>query len=53
MVTRTADIQEPRFAITGRKLFVLVTNLTAQDNANLLQQLKTSFRREINWNKYQ
>ena len=27
--------------------------LLAQDNEKLLQQLKTSFKRPMNWNKYQ
>ena len=27
--------------------------LSAQDNSKLLQQLKTGFKRTINWNKYQ
>ena len=27
--------------------------VNAKDNAKLLQQLKSGFRRTINWNKYQ
>ena len=27
--------------------------LSTQDNARLLQQLKSDFKRTINWNKYQ
>ena len=27
--------------------------LSTEDNAKLLQQLKSSFKRTINWNKYQ
>ena len=42
-----------RFAITDTKLFVLVVTLSTQDNANLLQQSKSGFKRTINWNKYQ
>ena len=30
-----------------------VVTLSTQDNAKLLQQLKSDFRRTINWNKYQ
>ena len=30
-----------------------VVTLSTQDNAKLLQQLKSGFRRTINWNKYQ
>ena len=30
-----------------------VVTLSTQDNAKLLQQLKSDFRRTINWDKYQ
>ena len=42
-----------RFAITDTKVFVPVVTLSAQDNAKLLQQLKSGFKRIIDWNKYQ
>ena len=42
-----------RFKITDTKLYVLVVTLSTQDNAKLLQQLKSSFKRTIKWNKYQ
>ena len=42
-----------RFAITDRKLYVPVITLSTQDNAELLQQLKSGFKRTINSNKYQ
>ena len=42
-----------RFIITGTKLYVPVVTLSTQDNAKLLQQLKSCFERTINWNKYQ
>ena len=42
-----------RFAITDTKLYVPVVTLSTQDNAKLLQQLKSGFRRTIKWNKYQ
>ena len=41
------------FAITETKLYVPVVTLSTQDNAKLLQQLKSGFKRTINWNKYQ
>ena len=41
------------FAKTDTKLYVPVVTLSAQDNTNLLRQLKSGFRRTINWNKYQ
>ena len=40
------------FAITKTKLHVPVVTLSAQDNAELLQQLKSGFKRMINWDKY-
>ena len=49
----TADNQEPPFAITDTKLHVPLVTLSTEDNAKLLQQLKTSFKRMINWSKYQ
>ena len=42
-----------KFAITETKLDVPVVTLSTQDNAKLLQQLKSGFKRIINWNKYQ
>ena len=42
-----------KFKITDTKLCVTVVTLSAQDNANLLQQIKLGFKRKINWNKYQ
>ena len=44
---------ERKFAITDTKLYVPIVTLVIQDNANLLEQLKSAFRRTINWNKYQ
>ena len=42
-----------KFKITETKLYVPVVTLSTQDNAKLLQQLKSGFKRTINWNKYQ
>ena len=42
-----------RFAITDTKLFAPVVTLSNQDNAKLLQQLKSGFKKTTNWNKYQ
>ena len=44
---------EGKFAITETKLYVPVVTLSTQDNAKLLQQLKSGFKRTINWNKYE
>ena len=41
-----------RFAITDTKFYVPVITLSTQDNSKLLQQLKSGFKRVINWNKY-
>ena len=38
---------------TDTKLYVPVVTLSNQDNTKLLQQLKSSLKRTINWNKYQ
>ena len=40
------------FEITDTKLYVPVVTLSTQDNSKLLQQLKSGFKRVINWNKY-
>ena len=40
------------FAITDTKLYVPVITLSTQDNSKLPQQLKSGFKRVINWNKY-
>ena len=40
------------FTTTDIKLYVLVVTLSTQDNAELLQQLKSGFKRRITWNKY-
>ena len=40
-------------AVTDTKIYVPVVTLSTQDNAKLLQQLKSGFKRTINWNKYQ
>ena len=40
------------FAITDTKLYVPAVTLSTKKNAKLLQQLKSGFKRVINWNKY-
>ena len=37
-----------RFAITDTRPYVPVVNLSTQDNAKLLQQLKSGFKRVVN-----
>ena len=41
-----------RFEITDTKLYVPVETLATQENTKLLEQLKSGFKRVINWNKY-
>ena len=38
---------------TETKLYAMVVTLSTQDNAKLLQQLKSGFKRTIIWNKYE
>ena len=45
--------QGTTFAITETKLYVPLVTLSTQGNSKLLQQLKSSFKRTINWSKYQ
>ena len=40
------------FAVTDKKLYVPVMTLSTQENTKFLQQLKSGFKRVINWNKY-
>ena len=49
--TDVAD-QVPTFTITETNLYVPVVTLSTQDNAKLLPQLKSGFKRTISWNKY-
>ena len=49
IITNSED--EGKFAITETLLYVPVVTLSTQDNAKLLQQLKSGFKRIINWNK--
>ena len=40
------------FTITNTKIYVSVVTLSTQENSKLLQQLKSGFKKVINWNKY-
>ena len=44
--------QAASFTIIDTKLYVPVVTLSTQENTKFLQQLKSSFKRVINWNKY-
>ena len=49
----TNSTGEGKFAITGTKLYVPVVTLSTKDKEKLLQQLKSGFKKTINWNKYE
>ena len=44
---------EGKFAITETKLYVPVVTLSAKDNEKFFQQLRSGFKKTINWNKYE
>ena len=44
--------QVPTFLIIETNFYVPVVTLSTQDNAKLLPQLKSGFKRRISWNKY-
>ena len=44
--------QNATFEITDTKLYVPIVTLSTQENTKFLQQLKSGFKRVINWNKY-
>ena len=43
--------QVPTFTITETNLYVRVVTWSAQDNAKLLPQLKSGFKRTTRWNQ--
>ena len=45
--------QEATFETADTKPYVPVKTLSSQESAKLLQQLKSCFKRTVNWNKYQ
>ena len=52
IIYTNVENQNPTFEITETKLYVPVATLSTQDNTKLLQQVKSGFKRTINWNKY-
>ena len=52
IVSTNVANQNATFEITDTKLYVPVVTLLTQDNSKLLQQLKSGFKRVINWNKH-
>ena len=53
MIVNHIVVHEPTFTVTDIKPYAPVVILSTQDNAKLLEQLKSSFKRTINWNKYE
>ena len=53
ILSHTAANEATIFAITGKKLYDPIVTLSTDDNAKLLQQLKSEFKHTVNWNKYQ
>ena len=52
LIATNTPNQNATFAITDTKLYVLEVNLSTQENTKFFQQLKSGFKRVINWNKY-
>ena len=52
VISNATANQDTTFAITDTKLYVPVVALSTEDNAKLLQLLKSGFKHTINWNKY-
>ena len=52
IISTNVTNQIPTFKITETTLNVPVVTLSTQDNAKLLPQLKSGFKRTIRWNKY-
>ena len=48
----TNSTSEEKFATTETKSYVPIVTLSTNDNAKLLQQLKSGLRKPISWNKY-
>ena len=47
----TNSTSEGKFEITDTNLYVSVVTLSTQDNAKLLEKVKSGFKRVINWSK--
>ena len=53
LISGSIDNQLPKFIITDIKHYVPVVTSLPQENVRLLDQLKSGFKRKINWNRYQ
>ena len=52
IISTNIDDQILTLTITEANLYVPVVTLSTQDNAQLLPQLKSGFKRTTSWNKY-
>ena len=52
LISTNIPNQAAIFEITDTKLYVPVVTLSTQENTKFFQQLKSGFKRLINWNKY-
>ena len=52
VISNAAANQAATSSITDTKFSVPFVTLSTEDNAKLLQQLKSGFKLAINWNKY-
>ena len=52
LISTNVPNQAAIFEITDTKLYVPVVTLSTQENNKFFQQLKSGFKRVINWNKY-
>ena len=52
LISTNIPNQATIFEISDTKLYVPVVTLSTQENNKFLQQLKSGFKRVINWNKY-
>ena len=49
----SSALKATAFAVTHTNLYLSIVSLSTEDNATLLRQLKSGFKRTINWNNYQ
>ena len=52
VVRKTDDSENAIFQVTDTKLYVPAVTLSKENDAKLLEQLKTGFKRTIKWSKY-
>ena len=53
VIVASNEDQKTALSKTDTKLYVPVVILSTQDDAKLFEELKSGFKRTINWNKYQ